>query len=61
MESVDISKHEQVFNVLKKFEEVSVVKSIWDLLYKRTVSLLQVNYSSEKEVLELLKVSYKSK
>ena len=61
MESVDIFVYGPVFKVLKKFEEVSVVKSIWDLLYKRTVSLLQVNYSSEKEVLELLKVSYKSK
>ena len=61
MESDDIFVYGQVFKVLKKFEEVSVVKSIWDLLYKRTVSLLQVNYSSEKEVLELLKVSYKSK
>ena len=55
---VNISDYEEVFSVLKKCEEVSVVKGIWDILKRRTISQLQDRYNSEKEVLSLLEVSF---
>lgn len=44
---VDISDYEEVFSVLKKYEEVSVVKGIWEILKRRTISQLQDRYISE--------------
>ena len=55
---VRISNYEELFSVLKKYEEVSVVKGIWDILKRRTISQLQDRYNSEKEVLSLLEVSF---
>ena len=55
---VDISDYEEVFSVLKKYEEVSVVKGIWEILKRRTISQLQDRYISEKEVLSFLKVRF---
>ena len=55
---VDISDYEEVFSVLKKCEEVSVVKGIWDTLKKRTIFQLQDRYNSEIEVITFLEVSF---
>ena len=58
VKEVKISDYEEVFSVLKKYEKVSVVKGIWDILKRRTISQLQDRYNSEKEVLSLLKVRF---
>ena len=53
---VDISDFNDVFQVLKKYEDRFTVECVWNLLYKRTVSILQRIYRSEKDVLALIEV-----
>ena len=53
---VDISDFNDVFQVLKKYEDRFTVECVWSILYKRTVSILQRICHSEKDVLALIEV-----
>ena len=53
---VDISDFNDVFQVLKKYEDRFTVECVWSILYKRTVSILQRICRSEKDVLALIEV-----
>ena len=56
VEQVDISDYNDVFQVLKKYEDKFTVECVWNTLYKRTVFSLQRFCRSEKDVLALVEV-----